>query len=379
MSKSIYLDHAAATPLDMQVLKDMLPYMADNYYNPSAIYLSGIKVKKDLNNARAQIATWLGARPFEIFFTAGATEANNLAIQGVMRQFPNGEVLVSAVEHDSVIAPAQLFDHKIIPVKEDGIIDTAKLKNLITPKTVLVSVMMVNNELGTVQPLKEISALVKEVRAKRLAGGSDMPIYLHTDAAQAANLFDLHAHRLGVDLMSINGGKIYGPKQSGALFVSAGVHLKPLILGGGQEGDLRSGTENVAGSIGLSKAVDMAQRNHTHEHKRLQPLRELLVSELQQINGAVVNGSKKHQSPHIVSVTFGGVDNERLMMQLDEAGIQVAVSSACSASSDEPSHVLKAIGLSDEQAQSTIRLSLGRSTVKDDIVVLVKKLKELIK
>ncbi len=377
--KSIYLDYAAATPLDPEVLVAMQPYFSEDFYNPSATYLSGIKVKKHLNQARAKIAMWLGDRPFEIFFTAGATEANNLAIQGVMRQFPSGEVLVSAIEHESVLAPAQLFNCKIIPVTKDGVVDVAQLKKLISPKTVLVSVMMVNNELGTTQPIKEISVLIKEVRGERAKSSNEMPLYLHTDAAQAGNLFDLHTRRLGVDLMSLNGGKIYGPKQSGALFVGSEVQIKSIIVGGGQEGNLRSGTENVAGAIGLSNALDLAQKGHAKEYKRLEQLRAAFTSELEKsIPAAKINFSKKHQSPHLISVTFPGTDNERLMMELDEAGIQVAVGSACSASSDEPSHVLKAIGLSDAAARSTLRFSFGRQTSAADITKTIAILKKLV-
>jgi cysteine desulfurase len=375
MTKQIYLDYAAATPLDPRVIEAMEPYFTDKFYNPSATYMTARQVRQDLNKARAVVAMWLGARPFEIFFTAGATEANNLAIAGVMRQFPEGEVLVSAIEHDSVLAPASLFKGQIIPVSSDGIIDIKALEKLISPKTVLISVMMVNNELGTIQPIKQIAALVKEVRQKRQETDSRRPLYLHTDAAQAGNLFDLHTHRLGVDLVSINGGKIYGPKQTGVLFVKTGVAIEPMIVGGGQEGGLRSGTENVGGAVGLSKALDLAQKNHAKEFKRLNELRSLFVGQLaEKIPAAVVNGSPKSQSPHLVHVTLPGHDNERMMIELDEAGVQVAVGSACSASNLEPSHVLTAIGLSDEMARSSLRFSLGRATTTDDIKYTVEQL-----
>lgn len=378
MSGGIYLDYAAATPMDPKVLDAMRPYFSDQFYNPSAIYLSARKVNQELDRARAKIAAWLGARQFEIYFTAGATEANNLAIQGVMRQFPDSEALVSMIEHDSVLAPANLFKNHLIPVTPQGVTDVKALKGLITPKTALISVMMVNNELGTVQPIKEISALIKEIRQSRRDSKNTRPLYLHTDAAQAGNLFDLHTHRLGVDLMSLNGGKIYGPKQSGALFVKSDVEIKPLIVGGGQEGNLRSGTENIAGAIGLSKALDLAQKQHAKEFKRLSELRGLFIGGLEdQIPSAVVNGSKKNQSPHLLSVTFAGFDNERLMMELDEAGIQCAVGSACSASSDDPSHVLEAIGLDETVARSTLRFSFGKFTTKTDIEKTVNELVRL--
>ncbi len=379
MSRSIYLDYAAATPVDTEVLKAMEPYLADRFYNPSATYLAARQVRHDLNQARAKIAAWLGTRPFNIYFTAGATEANNLAIQGSMRQYPGGEMLVSSVEHESVLEPARLFKNQLIPVDDQGRIILNKLSNLISDKTVLISVMTVNNELGTIQPLKEVAALVREVRAERQAAKNARPLYLHTDAAQAGNLFDLHTHRLGVDLMSINGGKIYGPKQVGALFVSPDIELKPLVVGGGQEGNLRSGTENVAGAIGLGKALDMAQKIHAAEFKRLTELRKRFADGLTaEMPGAIINGSVKNQSPHLLSVSFPGFDNERLMMELDERGIQCAVGSACSASREEASHVLSAIGLDEPAARSTLRFSLGRQTTESDITTTLEILGRLI-
>ncbi|HXY17999.1 MAG TPA: aminotransferase class V-fold PLP-dependent enzyme, partial [Candidatus Nitrosopolaris sp.] len=253
--KSIYLDYAAATPVDEKVIAAMQPFFSDQFYNPSATYLAGRAARRALDEARSSVAGWLGARPGEITFTAGATEANNLVISGLMRHFPDGEVLVSAIEHESVLAPASQFQCRQIPVTRQGITDLAKLEKMITPKTVLVSVMLVNNELGTVQPVKEVAKILNKSSILRKGG---LPLYLHSDAAQAASLFDLHVSRLGVDMLSFNGGKIYGPKQSGALYVRAGIELQPLILGGGQERNLRSGTENLAAAAGLAKALELA-------------------------------------------------------------------------------------------------------------------------
>jgi len=376
--KTIYLDYAAATPMDKQVIDAMEPYLSKEFYNPSATYLAARKVRKDLSEARGKIAMWLGSRPANIYFTAGATEANNLAIQGVMRWFPDGELLVSAIEHESILSPAEMFKHQLIPVNADGRIILNKLSNLITDKTVLISVMMVNNELGTVQPIKEVAAVLRDVRLARQQAHNDMPIYLHTDAAQAGNLFDLHSHRLGVDMMSINGGKIYGPKQTGALLIGSDVEIKPIIVGGGQEGNIRSGTENVAGAIGLSKALDLAQKKHAAEFRRLSDLRKIFANQLlTKIPDATINGSPKYNSPHLISVTLPGCDNERLMMELDEAGIQCAVGSACSASDDEPSHVLSAIELDEKDIRSTLRFSLGRQTTESDIEITVGRLAAL--
>ena len=376
--KSVYLDYAAATPMDTSVKKAMEPYFSDRFYNPSATYLAARKTRKELEQARRDVANCLGAKPAETIFTAGATEANNLAVQGVMRQFPEGEVLVSSIEHESVLEPAAIFKCKRIPVDTEGRVMLIKLDNLISEKTVLVSIAYVNNEIGTVQQMRDIAALLAEKRLGRKGRNNKLPLYFHSDAAQAPNYFDIHVSRLGIDLMSINGGKIYGPKQSGALYVKAGTKLQPLVVGGGQEFNLRSGTENVPGAIGLAAALTLAQESRKNETIRLTALRDLFIKQLEtNIPAAVINGSKKNRSPHIISVTFPGSDNERLMMQLDEAGIQVAAGSACSAASVEPSHVLSAIGLSDEEVRSTLRFSIGRQTNKDDIRKTVEILNKL--
>lgn len=371
----IYLDYAAATPLDPLVLRAMQPYFTNQFYNPSEIYLAARSVRRDLEQARAEIAKALGTRPAEIVFTAGATEANNLAIRGVMDKFPDGELLISSIEHESVLEPSKLYKYKLIPVDGQGIVDLDKLAKMINDKTVLVSVMMVNNELGTIQPISKISQLLNKLSNSRK---SKRPLYLHSDAAQAGNLFSLNVSRLGVDILSLNGGKIYGPKQSGVLYVKAGTELQPQISGGGQEFGLRSGTENVPSIIGLAKALDLAQAMQIKEQQRISGLRQLFIDQINQaIPQAIINGSNKHQSPHILSVTFPGFDNERLMMELDEEGIIAAVGSACSASEQEASHVLTAIGLDESAAHSTLRFSFGRQTTASDIRQTIKTLKRL--
>ncbi len=374
----VYLDYAAATPVSEEVLKAMQPYFNDIFYNPSATYLAARQAKAALESARAKIARLLGSKPTEIIFTAGATEANNLALTGLKMRRPDSQLLISAIEHESVLAPAQKLGAGLIPADKQGIVQINQLKKLISPATSLISIILVNNEIGTLQSIKDIALLVKQTRRERLSKGNKLPLYLHTDAAQAANWLDLQVSRLGVDLMTINGGKIYGPKQSGILYVRAGVQLEPLIAGGGQELGLRAGTENVAGAIGLATALELAQQRKSAEVKRISELKTQFIEGIEKIPGAQINGSLKMSAPHIISVTFAGADNERLMMELDERGIQAAVGSACSASSNEPSHVLKAIGLSDEQARSTLRFSLGRLTSKEDITKTLKTLRELL-
>lgn len=359
----IYLDYAAATPMDEQVKAAMLPYFADQFYNPSATYLAAQAVRKEVDAARARIAHWFGARPSEVIFTAGGTEANNLAMHGVMRQFPDGNVVVSAIEHDAIVRPASQYSCRIAPVSEQGVVDVEKLISLVDDNTVLVSVMYANNEVGTIQPIRQIGQQIAAIRRERQKQGNPKPLYFHTDACQAAAYLDLHAARLGVDLMTINAGKIYGPKQCGALFVGAHVQLMPDIVGGGQERGLRSGTENVAGIVGLATALDIVQERRHDESERLQALQQLFLAELvQALPGVHINGSLKHRLPNNVHITIPGQDNERLLMQLDEAGIQCAAGSACSASNEEPSHVLRAMGISDELAQASLRITMGRQT-----------------
>lgn len=377
MSSPVYLDYAAATPMDPEVVSAMQPFFSDNFYNPSATYLAGRAARQSLSLVRGRVAAHVGCRPAEVIFTAGATEANNLAIQGVMRAFPEGEVLVSAIEHESVLAPAELGNCRRIPVDEKGIVDLAKLAEMVSEHTVLVSIMYVNNELGTIQPLREIAEILNKLRKIRLGSGNRLPLYLHTDAAQAGNFFDLNVARLGVDMMSVNAGKIYGPKQSGALFVKAGTRLQPLIVGGGQEMGLRSGTENLAAAAGLARALDLAQGGRKEEAQRLSKLRQDFESALtSKLPKARINGSK-NRAPHIVSLTLPGTDNERLMMQLDEAGIICGLGSACSASSGEASHVLAAIGLSEDEARSSLRFSLGRGTTEEELARTIKALLDI--
>lgn len=375
---SIYLDYAAATPVDAAVVDAMRQYVSEQFYNPSATYLAARRVRDSLETARARVAHWLGTRTSEIIFTAGGTEANNLAIHGVMRQYPNSNIVVSAIEHEAVLVPAQRYNCRQAMVTPNGIVSTEALQEQIDDKTVLVSVMYANNEIGTLQPLRAVAQIVAKIRATRQATGNSLPLYFHSDACQAGNYLDLHVSRLGVDLLTINGGKIYGPKQSGALYVKGGLQLLPLIDGGGQERGLRAGTENVAQAIGLAAALDQVQPRRHDEAKRLEALRAYFAKQLaEQVRGAVLTGSLKQRLPNNIHLIIPGFDNERLLVQLDERGIMAAAGSACSASNDEPSHVLRAIGLSDADAQSSLRFTMGRMTTQADIDYTVKTLAEL--
>lgn len=378
MSTKIYLDFAAASPLDEGVLEAMLPYFSSRFYNPSNIDDEARLVRADLEAARAKVAFWLGARESEVIFTAGATEANNLAIRGVMNQYPDGNCIISAIEHDSVTAPASEFEAKMLSVNEKGRVELGSLKDLIDSKTVLVSVMYANNEIGSIQPLSEIAQLIKQVRLERKKQSNTFPLLLHTDAAQASQYLDLHVDRIGVDLMSINGGKIYGPKQSGVLYIRGGTQLKAQITGGGQEFNIRSGTENVASSIGFAAALGKAQKMRAEESKRVEVLRDQLIEAIaQSFPGAQLNGSKNHRLPNNVSFNFDGMDGERLIMMLDAKSLICNTGSACSAQKDESSHVIKALGCSESQAAGTLRFTLGRSTTQHEINQSMEILKQV--
>lgn len=361
----IYLDYAAATPVNPKVMQAMTPYFSEIYHNPSALYAGAREAKNALEDARKRTARLMGAKPSEIIFTAGGTESTNLAIHGVMQSFPGAEIVVSAVEHDAVLKPAVNYKLNIASVDSNGRLDLGPLKAKITDKTVLISVMLANNEIGTIQPIKDVVNLVAEIRLERKAAKNSMPLYVHTDACQAPLYLDVHVAKLGVDLMTLNGGKIYGPKQSGILYVKTGVRIKPVITGGGQEWGYRSGTENVAFAAGFTRALELADRGRADRAKGMTKLREYFMNELETRFGAEITGHRTNRLAQNVHAIFPSIDNERVIFALDDAGVAVASGSACSASSDTPSHVLLAIGKSDEEARRSIRFSFGSTTTKE--------------
>ncbi len=374
-----YFDHAAATPMLPEVIAAMRPYYTDKFYNPSALYLAARAVKEDVQAARATIASAIGAKPSEIIFTAGGTEANNLAIIGVAQQFNDAHIVTSAIEHESVLQPIHLYSHSCVPVNERGIVRLDKILDAITDNTVLVSVMLVNNEIGTIQDIKAIAKLVADIKINRQKQGNTRPLYIHTDACQAVNYLDIHVARLGVDMMTVNAGKIYGPKQSGMLYVRSGTTVLPMLHGGGQEKNLRSGTQNVANIIGFAQAIQTVRTDVAAETKRIEQLQKHIMSSLADNKSIHLNGTRiGRRLVNNIHITISGKDNERLLMELDERGVQVATGSACSASNDEPSHVLSAIGLDQTQIRSSIRITLGRYTTLDHCNLLIHSLKELV-
>lgn len=363
--RGAYLDYAAATPLDPEVLEAMGPYLTGRFYNPSAPYELARGVRDDVERARATVARLIGARPDNLVFTAGATEANNLAFAAV-----EGHVVVDAIEHESVLACAGTHARRTVRVGRDGLVDPSAVARAIRPDTELVSIELANGEIGCVQPVREISRAVAEERARRLEAGERTPIYLHTDASQAAGCLSVNVSSLGVDLLTLSAAKIYGPKQVGALWAADDVRLRPLVYGGGQEGGVRSGTENVAGVVGLARAMELACERRPREARRLAALRERLrAGLLERLPWTVVSGPRnaKRRLPGLLHVAFAGIEARRLVIALEREGVSVGTGSACAASRMRVSHVLEAIGMPRPLAEGSLRLTLGLPTTEDEV------------
>lgn len=373
------MDYAAATPVSEHVLEAMQPFYKDIFYNPSALYKGAKEASNYLEEARSLTAKTIGARPSEIIFTAGGTESANLAVTGVLSRYKGAEVLVSAIEHDAVLKPAQKGMLKMIDVHESGRINLDSLVSQINDNTALVSVMLVNNEIGVIQDISKITEIFKKIRLDRAKRGIKQPIFLHTDACQAPLYIDVNVARLGVDMMTLNGGKIFGPKQSGMLYVRAGVVIDPIILGGGQESNLRSGTENVAFAVGFSKALEHAQKGRATRSKDVSKVRDYFIEKLECELDAILNGDKKHRIASNVHVTFIDSDNERVLFSLDDLGVDAAAGSACSASNDTSSHVLLALGKTDKYARSSVRFTIGPATTLKEVDKVIEALKIAVK
>lgn len=354
-SEVVYLDHAAATPLDRRVLAAMEPFFMERFYNPSSPYAPALAVRREYEAAKQSIAQAIGAKGDELIMTAGATESINLAFGSV-----SGHIVTAAIEHHAVLEAAKQHSHTIVAVDKQGLVSPQSIQKAIRSDTVLISIATANNELGTIQPLREIAAVVQTERDARLARGDTTPLYLHSDASQGAGLIDIHVARLGVDMLTLNAGKIYGPKQVALLWTAGHVRLTPQIFGGGQERGLRSGTENVPGMIGFARAMELANATRKEEYQRLLELRDMLQRELvQAFPDAVLSGSKKRRLPSHLHISFPNVDAERLVFALETRGVLVATGSACAANKGTRSHVLEAIGLAPEVADGSLRLTLG--------------------
>lgn len=358
---NVYLDYAAATPLDQDVLAAMQPYFSDAFYNPSSPYAPAVAVRREYEAAKGLIAATIGARPGELVMTAGATESINLAFGS--NSSGRGHVIATTIEHQSVLAAAARGEHTLVEVDKNGRVDPTKIRDAVRPDTWLISVALANNEVGTIQPLSKIAEIIKTIRTERLNDGNATPLYLHSDASQGAGQLDLHVGRLGVDMLTLNAAKVYGPKQVGLLYAARTVRLQPQIVGGGQEAGLRSGTENVAGVIGFAKALEIASEHRHAEVTRLSGLRDSLQRTLSTaFPEAVVSGHQKHRLSGHLHISFPGLDAERLIFGLEARGVLVATGSACAANKGTRSHVLIAIGLAPEVADGSLRISLGKST-----------------
>lgn len=359
----IYLDHAAATPIDPRVLTAMQPYFSDNFYNPSSPYSPAVTVRRDYEGAKHTLAQAIGAKPDELVITAGATESINLAFN-----IAEGHVVTANIEHHGVLAAAKRLDHTLVAADERGFVSAEIVKAAIRPDTHLVSIAIANNEVGTTQPLRDIAQVVKSEREQRLSRGNTTPIYLHSDASQGVGQVDINVARLGVDMLTLNAGKMYGPKQVGLLWAASYVQLSPLIVGGGQEHGLRSGTENVAGTIGFAKALSLAVEHRKYESERLAQLRDGLQKRLtESFPDAIFSGHLKHRLSGHLHVSFPGLDGERLVFTLENRGVLVATGSACAANKGTRSHVLTAMGLAPEVADGSLRLTLGHLSTEGNI------------
>lgn len=371
--KRVYLDYAAATPLDDKVLAAMLPYQTNAFYNPSSLYFNARETKKDLEAARAKIAKILGAKPAEIIFTSGATESVNLAIMGIAGMHSGKKIVASAIEHHAVLGclealNAQGSKTELAPVSPKGIIKIDELEKAIDDDTVLVSVAYANNELGTIQPIRKISQLIAGIRRVRQVSGNSLPLYLHTDATQAAGYLSLAVDSLGADLLTIGGSKIYGPAGSGVLFVRMGTSPSP-----------SQGTANVGTAVGIAAALELAQQNRVAEGARLTIFRDELTAELLKLKGIILNGEASRRLPNFVNISVGGFNGETLILYLDEAGFEVSTGAACTIGRAEPSHVLLALGLSKDQANSSLRITLGKHATRQDISQFIKAFQTVLK
>jgi len=395
MAKSlIYLDHAATTPVDPRVFEAMRPFFAESYGNPSSFHQIGLQAKNAVASARETVAKLLNAHADEIVFTSGGTESDNLAIFGVCRPRESGDpemdsrfhgndkklhVVASAIEHHAVLEPLKYLEKTgqieltVIPVDRAGLVDPKAVLSAIRPETVLVSIMTANNEIGTIEPIAEIGRAILTYRKSGAAGpGSagenktEYP-YFHTDACQAAGVLDLNVEKTHADLLTMNGSKIYGPKGVGVLFVRRNLKLEPMIFGGGQERNLRSGTENVPGIVGLAKAFELVQAERETENARLTVLRDRLIAGLLKLPKSHLNGHPVDRLPNNANVTFLDIEGEAAVLYLDAKGVMASTGSACASTSLEPSHVILATGLSYEAAHGSIRFTLGHDTTAKDI------------
>lgn len=375
MGKYIYMDNAATTPLKKEVLEEMIPYFTEKYGNPSSVYSLGNLSKRAVESAREKIANSINAEKREIFFTGGGSEADNWALKGVVyaNKHKGNHIITTKIEHHAILHTCEYlqkngFDVTYLDVDEFGLINLEELKNAITDKTILISIMFANNEIGTIQPIKEIGEIAKENK-----------IYFHTDAVQAMGHIKIDVKELNIDLLSMSAHKLYGPKGIGVLYIKQGVKIDSLISGGAQERNKRAGTENVPAIVGMGKAIELAYENLDEHNKRLTLLRDNLIQKIQSnIPYVKLNGHPTKRLPGNVNMCFQFIEGESLLLSLDMEGIAGSSGSACTSGSLDPSHVLLAIGLPHEIAHGSLRLSLGDFNTEEEIDYVVEKLVKIV-
>lgn len=376
MNNVIYLDYAATTGVKDEVLKEMLPYFGIEYGNPSSIYGIGRHAKKAIEEARQRVARAINAQPKEIYFTGCGSESDNTALKGIARSLKNrgNHIITSKIEHHAILNSCKSlekegFEVTYLNVDKEGLINLQELENSITNNTILISIMTANNEIGTIQPIKEIGQIAKEHN-----------VYFHTDSVQAIGNLKTDVNQMNIDSLSMSAHKFYGPKGVGALYVRDGVPFEKLQDGGHQEKDKRAGTENTAGIVGLGKAIELAYKNIDSYNEKLLDLREFYFSRIkQEFSEVKINGHRNKRLPGNANVSFKGVNGGDLLLRLDEMGICASTGSACNSASAEPSHVLVAIGVEPEYLQGSLRTTFGEKTHRDDINYLVTCLKKIIK
>jgi len=375
----IYLDNAATTQVRKEVIDAMRPYFSREYANPSSFHMAGKEASDAIEDSRKSIAKNIGSRPQEIYFCSGGTESDNMGILGAARfnKKSGNHIITSEIEHHAVLEPighlvsSEGFKATYIKSEKNGIIDPKKIEKALTKKTVLISVMTANNEIGTIQPIAEIGRIILKWRKKN---NSELPLF-HTDACQAAGTLDIDVKKLHVDFLTLNGSKIYGPKGAGVFYVREGVRIEPLFWGGAQERGLRPGTENVPAIVGLATALELAQKEKEKENARLIKLRDWFTKEiLKKVPESFLNGDARKRLPNNVNISFLNCEGEALMLYLDAKGIFVSTGSACTSQTLDPSHVLLAMGLPHEVAHGSVRFTLGRKTTREDLKYVLRVL-----
>ncbi len=373
--RKVYLDYSATTPVKEEVLKEMIPYFTEKFGNPSSLYDIGLESKDAVTHAREQVASLINAKPQEIYFTAGGTEADNWAVFGTVEKLKEkgNHIITTKIEHHAMLHSCQFLENEgceitYLDIDKDGRIDLKQLEDSITDKTVLISIMLVNNEIGTIQPIKEAAAIAKK-----------HGILFHTDAVQGLGNVPIDVKDMGVDMMSVSSHKIYGPKGSGALYIRKGVNIANYMHGGAQENRKRAGTENLAGIVGFGKAAELAKENFANHVEHCSNLRDYFKDRiLSEIPDTYVNGTMDGRHPGNLNITFKYIEGESILLLLNQYGISVSTGSACSSTSLEPSHVLSALGIPVEMIHGTVRFTVGDFTTKEDIDYVVEHLKTIV-